>query len=184
MITFFIISALVLASATTIQKGESLHEGGCLEYSKETGVERGNLNRTFSNFGPDFTITFDMRITEVPVDFHNILHLTYGRDCCEAGTRIPGVWLNSSNGKPYLHAAIAMTRYFTTQNFALEMNKQYFIELVQAEGFFTVKINHEQVWQLNSGSATFQNVNYYLSDPWYPSAGEVAVLSIPKIWQG
>ena len=125
-----------------------------------------------------------MKITEVPVDYHNILHLTTGEDCCEAGTRIPGVWLKYNNGKPYLHAAIAMTRSQIYQNIALDTNKQYFVELVQAEGFFTVKINHDQVWQVNSGSATFQNVKYYLSDPWYPSAGEVAIISMPKIWQG
>ena len=126
-----------------------------------------------------------MKIAEVPKhDHHNILHLTTGEDCCEAGTRIPGVWLKYNNGKPYLHAAMAMTRSQIYQNIALEMNTHYFIELAQAEGFFTVKINHEQVWQLKSGSATFQNVKYYLSDPYWPSAGKVAILSRPKIWQG
>ena len=131
-----------------------------------------------------------MKITEVPVpvtydDYHNILHLTTGEECCEAGTRIPGVWLNSNNGKPYLYPAIAMTSNLDKHcNIALEMNTQYFVELVQEKGFFTVKINQEQVWQVNSGSATFQNVKYYLSDPWWPSAGKVATLSRPKIWQG
>ena len=125
-----------------------------------------------------------MKITEVPVDYHNILHLTTGEDGGEVGLRIPGVWLNSNDGKSYLYPAIAMTRSGINQNIALDLNKQYFVELVQAEGFFTVKIDHKQAWQVNSGSATFQNVKYYLSDPWYPSAGEVAIISRPNICQG
>ena len=125
-----------------------------------------------------------MKITEVPVDWHNILHFTTGDNCCGAGSRIPGLFLNSDDGNPYLNAAIAMTGLIKAQSIELEMNKQYFVELIQAEGFFTVKINHKQEWQVNSGSATFQNVKYYLSDPWYPSAGEVAIISRPNICQG
>jgi len=157
------------------------------------GIEKGNLVKTFSNFGPDFTITFDMKITEFPGDqyphsnYYNILHLTTGEDSSEAGGRIPGLWLcnicENQRGTPSMLATIAMTKY-TFQYITLEMNKQYFVELIQAEGFFTVKINHEQVWQVNSGSATFQNVKYYLSDPWFPSAERVGIISTPKILQG
>ena len=44
------------------------------------------------------------------------------------------------------------------------MNKQYSVKLVQAAGFYSIKINGQQVWQVNSGSAKFQNVKYYGSD--------------------
>ena len=125
-----------------------------------------------------------MKITKTPVGYQNILHLTTGEDCCEAGSRIPAVFLNSMDGKPFLQAPIAMTRDQIYKDITLEMNKQYSVELVQAAGFYSIKINGQQVWRVNSGSAKFQNVKYYGSDPWYPSAGEVAVLSIPKIWQG
>ena len=125
-----------------------------------------------------------MRIIEVPEEIPNILHLTTGESCCDTGTRIPGVWLNSRNGKPYLHAAIAMTGSQIYKDITLEMNKQYSVELVQAAGFYSIKINGQQVWRVNSGSAKFQNVKYYGSDPWYPSAGEVAILSTIRIQQG
>ena len=129
-----------------------------------------------------------MRITKLPVGEHNILHLTAGNkldnNCCGAGTRIPAVMLNSRNGKPYLHAAIAMIGSQIYKDITLEVDKQYSLELVQAAGFFSVKINGKQVWQVRSGSAAFQNVKYYWSDPWYPSAGKVAILSMPKIQQG
>ena len=142
------------------------------------------LVKTFSKFGPDFTITFEMKITKKPVGWTNILHLTTGKDCCGAGTRIPGVWLNSRNGKPYLHATIALIRSQNYKDITLEMNKQYSVELVQAAGFFRVKIDGKQVWQEQSGSATFRNVKYYWSNPWHPSAGKVAILSVPRIQQG
>ena len=125
-----------------------------------------------------------MKITKTPVGYHNILHLTTGEDCCEAGSRIPAVFLNSTDGKPFLHAPIAMTRDQIYKDITLEMNKQYSVELVQALGFFSVKINGEEVWRVNSGSLTFQNVKYYLSNPWDPSAGDVAILSTPEIQQG
>ena len=124
-----------------------------------------------------------MKITNSPDSWHNILHLTTGESCCDSGTRIPGVWLNSRNGKPYLMASITMTHPTElTQDFTLEMNKQYYVELVlQENGFFSVTINGVEVWRVNSGAATFQNVKYYWSDPWSPSAGEAAILSKPNI---
>ena len=119
------------------------------------------------------------------MEFHNVLRLTTGRDWpVTPGTCIPGVWLHYRNGKPEMAVRIVMTTPQLHRYITMEMNKQYFVELVQAEGFFTLKINREQVWHVNSGSATFQNVKYYLSDPWHPSAGEVAIISTPKIWQG
>ena len=125
-----------------------------------------------------------MKITKMPRGWHNIFHLTTGTNCCRAGSRIPAAWLNSRNGKPFFIAPIAMTRSQIYKDITLEMNKQYSVELVQAAGFYSIKINGQQVWRVNSGCATFQNVKYYWSDPWYPSAGKVAILSMPKIQQG
>ena len=160
------------------------HEIIAIIYFRFPDIRKCNLVETISNFGPDFTITFNMKITKLPYGWHNILHLTTGSNCCGLGSRIPAVWLNSRNGKPFLHAPIAMTGSQIYKDITLEMNKHYCVELVQAAGFYSIKINGQQVWRVNSGSATFQNVKYYWSDPWYPSAGKVAILSMPKIQQG
>ena len=125
-----------------------------------------------------------MKITKSPVGWHNILHLTTGGNCCGAGSRIPGVWLNSRNGKPYLYATVAIIGVEKRKDITLEMNKQYSVKLVQVAGIFSVNVNGQQVWQVNSGSSAFRNVKYYWSDPWHRSAGEVAILSEPKIQQG
>ena len=119
----------------------------------------------------------------MPVGWYNVLHLTTGADCCGAGTRNPAVMLSSRNGKPFLEANVGVTRRIH-HNIPLELNKQYSVELVQAAGFFRVKINGKQVWQVHSGSATFRNVKYYWSNPWLHSAGDVATLSLPNIRQG
>ena len=92
--------------------------------------------------------------------------------------------MNSRNGKPYLYATVAIIGVEKTKDITLEMNKQYSVKLVQVAGIFSVNVNGQQVWQVNSGSSAFQNVKYYLSNPWHPSAGEVAILSEPKIQQG
>ena len=147
------------------------------------GVRKSNLVKTFSKFGPDFTIMFEMKITKMPVGWYNVLHLTTGANCCGAGTRNPAVMLSSRNGKPFLEANVGVTRRIH-HNIPLELNKQYSVELVQTAGLFRVKINGKQVWQVHSGSATFRNVKYYWSDPWHHSAGEVAILSKPNIRQG
>ena len=160
------------------------HEIIAIIYFRFPDIRKCNLVETISNFGPDFTITFNMKITKLPYGWHNILHLTTGSNCCGLGSRIPAAWLNSRNGKPFLHAPIAMTGSQIYKDITLEMNKHYSVELVQAAGIYSVKINGKQVWSLRSGSATFQNVKYYWSDPWKPSAGDVAILSVPKIQQG
>jgi len=167
------------------QEGECIcTDGFSGSTCEDKGIEKSYLVKTYTNFGPDFTITFDMKITKLPVGWHNILHLTTGGSCCGAGSRIPGLWLNYKYGKPYLHAAIAMIRSQIYKDITLEIDKQYSVELVQAAGFYSVKINGKQVWRVHSGSATFQNVKYYWSDPWSPSAGDVAILSMPIIRQG
>ena len=92
--------------------------------------------------------------------------------------------MNSRNGKPYLLASVAIIGVEKTKDITLEMNKQYSVKLVQVAGIFSVNVNGQQVWQVNSGSSAFRNVKYYWSDPWHRSAGEVAILSEPKIQQG
>jgi hypothetical protein len=157
-----------------------------------TGNFRNNLVQTFDNFGPDFTITFDLKITKLPVRWHNILHLTTGESCCAAGTRIPGVWLYYHNGKPFLRAVITMTTSGSQNlDILLEMNRQYSVELVQKDGVFSLKVIYRAIglaWptvrRIHSGSASFQNVKFYWSNKWDPSAREVAVLSRLIIHQG
>ena len=141
--------------------------------------------KTYPNFGPDFTITFGMKLTKVPVGWHNILHMTTGRSCCVEGSRIPGVWLNSSYGIiPYMLIDIVMKGPKKQYSMPLEVNKQYFIELVLAAGIFTVRINGDQVSQIEAGTATYKNAKFYCSAPDIASAGNVAILSMPKIKQG
>ena len=144
----------------------------------------GNLVKTYPNFGPDFTITFDIKITEMPAGWHNVLHMMGHPHCCDEGSRIPGVWLNSSYGKPYILIDIVMKGQLQKFSKVLEMNKQYYVELVLASGIFTIRINGDQVWQVEAGIATYKNVKYYLSSPGIASAGNVAIMSMPKIQLG
>ena len=89
----------------------------------------GNLVKTYPNFGPDFTITFDIKLTRMPAGWHNVLHMMGHPHCCNEGSRIPGVWLNSSYGKPYILIDIVMKGQLQKFSKVLEMNKKTFLKL-------------------------------------------------------
>ena len=57
----------------------------------DQNIEANQLVETFSNWGPDFNINFDIIVDQVPKGWHNLLHFTTGADCCDRGTRIPGM---------------------------------------------------------------------------------------------
>ena len=62
----------------------------------DQNIEANQLVETFSNWGPDFNINFDIIVDQVPKGWHNLLHLTTGADCCGKGTRVPGVVKNDN----------------------------------------------------------------------------------------
>ena len=82
-------------------------------FSDTVEVKADNLVKTFYNWGPEFGISFGLKVTKPPsswiTDWYNFLHLTTGANNKAPGTRVPGVWLSSdSNGKPFMHVSIFM----------------------------------------------------------------------------
>ena len=63
-------------------------------------IRKNNLVQPLDTWGPDFNIKFDIRIVKLPTGWHNILHYTTGGN----QNRIPGLWLNSKKGRPYIHS--------------------------------------------------------------------------------
>ena len=157
------------------------------------GFEKSNLVTTIERWGPDFEISFKLKVNKMPPSgpWHSVLQMTTGQFCCWAGTRIPGVWLFASYGKPILHTSIAMTRDAKAGNFELELNKVYTVLLTQIGGTFKVTVDGSVVWQHQTGIASepFTDVKYYLSNPSNPSAGDLAqittpLLASPQQWDG
>merc|ERR1712174_88384 len=121
-------------------------------------------------------IKFDMRIVKLPTGWHNILHYTTGGN----QNRIPGLWLNSKKGRPYIH--IVMGKH--NKDITLEMNKDYSINLVARKGVFYVHVNSSGLWKVKTGSMVYRNVKYYMSDPWYASAADVATFGTIQVATG
>ena len=63
-----------------------------------------------------------------------------------------------------------------------EMNKWYNIEIEQKDGNFSFTVGGKLYGSENTGSAVFQNVQWWQSDPWYPSAGNMAEMKNLKVW--
>ena len=133
-------------------------------------VKKNNLVKTFSKWGPDFAIQFEFKILKRPAEWHSLLHLTTGENCCEKGSRIPGIFLNSDGQGTYMYLTIAMTGREKTKKHWLDLNKWLSMELNQKNGQFSVVLDGVVVWTVESGQEQFQNVQFFLSDKFYPSA--------------
>ena len=108
-------------------------------------VKKNNLVKTFSKWGPDFAIQFEFKILKRPAEWHSVLHLTTGENCCNKGSRIPGIFLNSDGQGTYMYLTIAMTGKEKTKKYWLDLNKWLSMELNQKNGQFSVVLDF--FWQ-------------------------------------
>ena len=96
------------------------------------------------------------------------------------------MWLSSdTNKKPFMHISIFMVGdNQLPKNIPLEENKQYQVEMMQKAGHFIVRIDGEVEWDVVSDpdcSARFENVQWYMSDPWHASTQEIASFTDMKV---
>ena len=123
----------------------------------------------------------------------SFLHLSAtGKNCCNYGDRVPGVWFKSNDGKT-IFMTVAITQQIgksqIVKNINLEKNKWHKIELdhmiVGKGGKFTVTVDEKVAWTVDNTSPTeYKNVLWYQSDPWYESMAkyvEVKCLRITKM---
>ena len=52
----------------------------------------------------------------------------------------------------------------------LDLNKEYTIRVNQIDGNFSVIVNGDVVWTVQSGNAEFTDVKFYQSNNWHKSA--------------
>merc|ERR1712157_282095 len=51
-------------------------------------------------------------------------------------------------------------------------------------GVFYVQVNGSELWKVQTGTTTYRNVKYYMSDPWYASALDVATFGTIQVATG
>jgi len=146
-------------------------------------AKRGHLVHTFDTWGPNYLISFDIRMNKKLTNvekWHNIFHFTAtGNNCCSAGDRIPAVWIRDGaflwpdfNGstldKSEEHKFIPMV-----------INQWYHVRFSQEQiGSSAVRFTGEVdganvTWTWPMPSTQYKNVKWYQSDPWHASIGEL-----------
>ena len=97
----------------------------------------------------------------------------------------------SFSGRKYLKTFLTFTEQkFFNRNVTLEkLNRIYAIEINQKDGFMSFKKDGNEEWRLQISTGELNNVKWYQSNPWSPSASEVAELlnlkltaSIGTVW--
>jgi len=150
-------------------------------------VKHGHLVKTWAFWGPNFNISFDIKVLKKPDTYHSVMHFTTGSNDVnqggKQGSRIPAIWLNSydlQGDKTYFY--VAMEHYTRgdggklhemKQFIGMNLNEWYSVEMSQRDGQFTLKINGATVTFPNtafSKQPVFQDVKWYQSDPWHPAA--------------
>ena len=110
------------------------------------------------------------------------MHFTTGNNNVtegKQGSRIPGIWLNSyqlQGDKTYFYVSIenVLGKGNNVKTHIINLNEWYSIEMNQEDGQFTLIVNGVTAWTVTetvfSQQSVFQDVKWYQSDPWHPSA--------------
>ena len=119
----------------------------------------------------NYILSFEIVPTGTVDDWSNILHFTTGDDCCDFGTRSPGIWFppdsttlgvsigDSTDGNWYINTDIALPLNVRTK-VMLECNGP------------DVKLSvGESVYFENQPTRRFSgDLLVYAGDPWWPAA--------------
>ena len=135
--------------------------------------------KTFEYWGPNFHIGFDIKIkaNKTISDWHNILHVTTGQDGWTGqealGSRIPGVWLHSSDSEAHMFVQMEVNGTFNSHWHKLGYT-DHNVELHQRHGNFSLIVDNVTEWSLPNGDQSYENVQFWLPDPWHLPAEDVA----------
>ena len=133
----------------------------------------------------DFPLGYEIGLDITPnddieKDWGSILHFTAtGTDCCEYGSRIPGVWFYP--GTRRLHVVDGHTKEGNsndgqwkcdTKLLTLEANKKYRLKMVFKRKKVSVFVNNKAACTdiPREDRKVFKNVDVYVGDPWYAPA--------------
>ena len=88
-----------------------------------------------------------------------------------------------------LRFTVTEQKFFNKNVTLEELNRVYHIEIDQKDGVLSFKKDGHEEWRLQVSMGELKNVKWYQSNPWSPSASEVADLlnllltpHIGKVW--
>ena len=123
------------------------------------------------NWGEQFKIEFDIKITKLPTITRNVLHFTANdKDCCDNGNRIPAVYVLGDKLK--VISSISGNYNYEAVSFACVLEQMYHVIIQQYKGltddyWFEIIIDDESKFKIqNKFQRSFSNVKFYASNPW------------------
>ena len=171
-----------------INKADDVIEDGILNFWEKPSVQKNKLMRRFETWGKEFHIRFSMKVWKPPGPANDtygqvakwppVNHLNLLRFTSDLENYLPGVFL-TKKGK----TKIAMRVYIqkTMKDINLELYEHHNIALVHKEGIFYCYLDGVEAWKykwkLEIGDLESKDVNWYLSDPYWNSAGAAAEIT-------
>ena len=145
-------------------------------------VSRGNLVKTFKNYGPEFYVEFKIRISSaLKATWANILHVTNGPPNGAHGNRFPGIWVNKAKFFRFASTVNSNVNYEFDRN--MKLGEVYHIVVSQqfndqSQLVYKVVIDGKEVHSVvNTNGITLKEAKLYLSNPWYASINDVGEIS-------
>jgi len=101
-----------------------------------------NLLSTVTKLGPSFFIKFDLRVNSFKTNRHGqphsaVLHFTASKSrqvCCGYGTRVPGVFLESSGNQAVFAMSVDGVKVIYSRSPRLHEHRWYNFEIKQVQG--------------------------------------------------
>ena len=125
-----------------------------------------------------YSLHVEFMVTELFLKdgWYNIFHATISGNVDVYGSRVPGIWIHYTNGimNPSVHVAVNGNINFITRINPIQLKKWIIINASQTKVGnnyqYVVEMNGKVVQTVkNTKPRLFENVNIYISDPWYPA---------------
>ena len=161
--------------------GDKCDEG--IGFSQKGNISASRDNEVYSiqDYGPEFYVDFKVRIRkEPPAGWTNILHVSNGLNYGAHGNRYPALFLHSDMYFGFRTTRNDNSNYDNTVN-GIKLNHDYHIIISQQYNndnqlMYTIVIDDEEVHSVENTNPYTDVAQVYLSDPWYPSIGDIGEL--------
>jgi len=145
-------------------------------------VKKGQLLAVIPEWGPNFRVSFDLKIHSMGDAWANVFHFTAtGKDCCAVGDRTPALWTSGAGNYLYFCSNVVDNGDYckTTAAGAFLLDTWYKIEIEQKFEAYQWRYSVKVVGLgtianvINTKPGKWNNVALYASDPFYPASNAV-----------
>ena len=149
------------------------------KYFQSLALQRNTLAKTIEVLERGWNVSFEIKPTGISKDHSNIFHATTGaRRTGVHGARTPAMYFVRKSTKILICTSINDDNNFCRKiNNALPLNKYSKVSVKQIQSqddfkfYFQVFVNNiSMLNEVNDNPQIFNNVKYYLSNPWKPEA--------------